>query len=851
MLTPTKINDHTHEEKEGVTVSRVPSSSRRKIERQTREDRKKRDTVIISSVNDSHISIPILDSESALAADHKEQNVGVTYAAKDLQSSPSEQGVDAEEMIKLTRIQIMKRMAPLIFTRKNALNISGTCILTGVGIGLNIISPYLYSEAIEMLYSHESQQVLGVKITPQSMVALYNLAWTLAKLTPVQRRKIVTPVVSNTRAELIAKFSSHLVHLSHRYHLSTSESKVRDVLVNIYEGSTDYTRNMLNEFIPTTMEAIAAFTILSVWYGPIMGISLVATLAGYITYNLKTAEKIAAVLALKEAKGTESYHHLMGLSSTYENIHYFNNVDHELKILAKLTAEHDAAADKELYTIDNIACWQLVIPALSLLVLSLYIGDSVESEEYTANDFAIVTFYLLQFFGFLANYGSALSKIEAAFSNLNKAYNFFELKPDVEDKFPDKLLDVRPRNSGISFKNVVFSYKDREPTLNGATFTIPAGQKTGIVAVSGGGKSSLAHLLFRFYDFKSGEITINGKDIRKVSLTSLRSAISIVPQTPILFNDSIANNIRYGGLSVDRGIITEEEVKHVVKAACLDQYVAKLKDGLDTKVGEKGKMISGGQLQRVAIARAMLKKPSIYILDEATSALDGKTESEIQTNIDNITKGTTTLVITHRLPTIRNADKIIVLKDGKVAEQGTHYSLLRQGGEYKTLWESQSIHYAEKPEGITSEHRSVPVPSQPIPIPSSDAGHEYSNKKRKKTTGLFSSNKKEYHPLEKQNSSESDSDEEKAPSPNNSPVSSNGSASRDSTPTSVSELLPREQTYPRLFKDYGSYTGLGNLASSSYSSQQDPSLQRSDSVVLTDELGSTPAKKSSGWCVIS
>jgi ATP-binding cassette, subfamily B, heavy metal transporter len=594
--------------------------------------------------------------------------------------------------------KVMTKITPVVFSKENAIYITGTCALSAATIALNLAAPYIFSKSIDTLYSEESTEILDVELTPLAVIATYSAAWIASKLTAVWKKKTVNPVAENVREQLVGKFTSQLMNQSHRYHIATPMSVQIETFNWTSLGAQDFTYQMLSQILPTGTEAIVAIGILSDLYGITMGLTLTGLLTLYVVYNVKTAQFIVDAQNDKLSKSMVAHSQRTSLSSNYEAIHSFNNLEYELKRHQEKFALYNKALTKEMDVNDNIALGQLAISGAGFMGLSLYIGHNVSTGKFTPNDYAIVIFYLLQFFGPLANFGEAITKVRGSLINLEKVFDFLEQVSEVKDEYLDSKLFIRSGNANIVFKNVTFQYeKKNAPIFNNASFEIPTGKKTGIVGLSGGGKSTIAKLLYRFYDIQSGKIEINYQNIKNVSISSLRSAISIVPQQPTLFNDSLLNNIRYGGLAANRGIVTEEEVKRVAKTACLTDFIKTLPKGLETSVGEKGQKISGGQLQRVAIARAILKKPEIYIFDEATSALDSKVEQEIQENLDYISQGTTTLVITHRLSTIVNADKIIVLDNGKVVEQGTHHALVKKNGMYAKLWHTQTnLHHNDE-----------------------------------------------------------------------------------------------------------------------------------------------------------
>jgi ATP-binding cassette subfamily B protein len=278
--------------------------------------------------------------------------------------------------------------------------------------------------------------------------------------------------------------------------------------------------------------------------------------------------------------------------------------------------------------------------------------------------------------------GFVYREIRQGLTDIEAMFKLLDQDPEIQDKPDAKPLAVD--GAVIAFENVSFHYDPDRPILKNVSFTIPAGKTVAVVGPSGAGKSTLSRLLYRFYDVIEGRITIDGQDLRDVTQESLRAAIGMVPQDTVLFNDTIAYNIRYG-----RPAATDDEVKQAAEHAQIGPFIGQLPKGFETPVGERGLKLSGGEKQRVAIARTILKGPPILILDEATSALDTKTEQDIQSALDDVSANRTTLVIAHRLSTVVKADEIIVLRDGEIAERGTHYRLLSKQGLYAQMWNRQ------------------------------------------------------------------------------------------------------------------------------------------------------------------
>jgi ATP-binding cassette, subfamily B, heavy metal transporter len=273
-------------------------------------------------------------------------------------------------------------------------------------------------------------------------------------------------------------------------------------------------------------------------------------------------------------------------------------------------------------------------------------------------------------------------EIKQALTNMERLFGLLDEKLDVQDRPGAAVLATRQAH--VRFEDVCFAYDPRREILKGVSFEIRPGQTVAVVGHSGSGKSTLARLLYRFYDVDGGRITVDDCDIRQIRQQSLRGAIGIVPQDTVLFNDTIFYNIRYG-----RPDATREEVEEAARAAHIHEFIRRLPDGYETEVGERGLKLSGGEKQRVAIARALLKNPAIVIFDEATSALDSRSEKAIQAELDRVQVGRTTLVIAHRLSTVMNADRILVMDAGRIIEQGTHEELLARNGSYAHLWALQ------------------------------------------------------------------------------------------------------------------------------------------------------------------
>jgi ATP-binding cassette subfamily B protein len=354
----------------------------------------------------------------------------------------------------------------------------------------------------------------------------------------------------------------------------------------------------------------------------------------------------------------------------------------EAKRFDKSMERYEKAATDVWTSLGWLNFGQGVIFGIGTTIMLVLSALAVQRGEQTVGDFVFVNSMLLQLSAPLNFIGFVYREIRQGLTDIEQMFDLLEVKAEVNDA-PDA-TELRIGQGAISFKDVHFAYDPARPILKGISFDVPAGKTVAVVGPSGAGKSTLSRLLYRFYDIQSGTITVDGQDIRTVTQKSLRSVIGMVPQDTVLFNDTVAYNIRYGRTSA-----SDSEVFAAAEVAQIAHFIEMLPEGFETKVGERGLKLSGGEKQRVAIARTILKAPPILILDEATSALDTTTEREIQTALDLVSKNRTTLVIAHRLSTVISADEIIVLKSGEIAERGTHAALLDQNGLYASMWNRQ------------------------------------------------------------------------------------------------------------------------------------------------------------------
>lgn len=567
----------------------------------------------------------------------------------------------------------------------NKCRLFGGAVLTSLNMGLNLVTPYIFSRTIIALATQESTMILENEISPMTMAGLYGASYALSSLVTTARNYTLAPIGPRATEKLVVRYMHHLMAESLNYHISTPLGDHINRLRKCFEAIPNVTTQMFTQILPTLLEISFAVGILSNLYNREVAVGLVTTLIAYVGYSAASGDKITKIREEMGTLGFKTFEDIVSTISNYETIQAFNNLPDAIQKFSRSMhafTEADIKANKIIQQVGGI---QTTISGLGFAILSGLVANAVLKNKLSVSDYVTICSYLMQFSAPLAVFGTAINSLRAALTELGIVFDEFDKKPEITDPFSNKHLEIKKQDADIRFNEVKFHYDEKRPILRNVTFTIPAGKKVGIVGRSGAGKSTLTNIIYRHYDTKAGDIYIGGEKVTDYSIDSVRKLISIVPQAPVLFNDTLYNNIAYGGLSRPGGV-TKEDVEKAVEAACLTDFVKSLDKGLDTVVGERGAKLSGGQKQRVAIARAFLKNPHIYIFDEATSALDNEVKKEIQENMDKVSQGVTTIVITHDLTGLINADLIIVFDKGIVAEQGTHEELLVKNGVYADLW---------------------------------------------------------------------------------------------------------------------------------------------------------------------
>ena len=474
----------------------------------------------------------------------------------------------------------------------------------------------------------------------------------------------------------------HLHKLDLNYHLGRRTGALARDIERGTSGMSFLLRFLVFNIVPTLFEIALIAGVLWQQFSVHYVFAVVLAIAAYIGFSVIVTEWRTRFVCEANEQDNRSNSRAMDSLLNYETVKYFTAEKQEAKEYDVNLASWEKSRLKNRLTLVLLNSGQALIIAIAVTALMIMAAREVVNGSMTIGDFVMVNAFMVQLFIPLNFLGFVYREIRQALVNIEKMLDLMIVKAGVKDADDAKNLTVE--QGDIEFKNVDFSYHTDREILRGVSFSIPAGEKVAVVGHSGAGKSTIARLLFRFYDASNGAITIDDQDIRDVTQDSLRKVIGVVPQDTVLFNDTLKYNILYGNPTA-----SDEELNHAIALANLADFIERLPKGLDTQVGERGLKVSGGEKQRIAIARVLLKKPKILIFDEATSSLDSHSEAAIMNAIQAVAENHTTLMVAHRLSTIQDADSIVVLEEGRVAEQGNHKQLLDLNGRYAELWRVQ------------------------------------------------------------------------------------------------------------------------------------------------------------------
>lgn len=547
--------------------------------------------------------------------------------------------------------------------------------------------PYLYKMAVDALNHSPSD---GAALLALGAIGL-TLAYGVARLMVVgfqQLRDVVFARVGQRALRLLAlETFSHIHRLSMRYHITRKTGGLSRVIERGVKGVDFLLRFLLFSIVPLALEllltAIIFWVYFDVWYLAVVAF----TISAYIWFTFTVTEWRVRIRREMNDQDTDANQKAIDSLLNFETVKYFGAETREAARYDAAMAGYEKAAVKTNVSLAFLNFGQALLITSGLIFVMVMAAYGVQSGELTVGDFVMVNAYMMQITMPLNFLGTVYREIRQALVDMGEMFDLLEQPAEVVDA-PDA-LDISVVGGEVVLENISFSYDADRPILEDVSLRVGAGERVAIVGPSGSGKSTIGRLLFRFYDVTKGSLRIDGQDVRDVTQDSLHAVIGVVPQDTVLFNDTIFYNIAYG-----RPEASQDEIEQAARAAKIHDFILTLPEGYETKVGERGLKLSGGEKQRVGIARTLLKNPPILLLDEATSALDTETERDIQGSLKAMGEGRTVITIAHRLSTIADADRIVVLEDGKIAEEGTHDALLEQGGRYASLWQRQAAEEA-------------------------------------------------------------------------------------------------------------------------------------------------------------
>ena len=551
-----------------------------------------------------------------------------------------------------------------------------------------IAVPFTFKWATDALTGEGSAPVLpgswlfwGLAAPILMTIAYGGMRILMALLTQL-RDGIFAKVAMNAVRRLAYRTFEHMHQLSLRFHLERKTGGLTRVLERGRNAIETIVRMVIMQLFPTILELVLVTAVLLYQFDWRYVAVIVATVACYMLYTFYATEWRIGIRRHMNESDTDANVKAIDSLLNYETVKYFVAEEREAKRYDRSMARYEDASVRAYVSLNVLNAGQAIIFTVGLSAVMVMCAYGIRRGTNTVGDLVMINTMMIQLYQPLNFMGMLYREIKQAVIDIEIMFSILAVEPEIKDGPGAKPLVMR--NGTIRFENVSFAYEPARQILKGVSFEVPAGHTVAVVGPSGAGKSTISRLLFRFYDVSGGRISIDGEDIRDVTQKSLRSAIGVVPQDTVLFNDTIRYNIRYG-----RWDASDAEVEEAARLAQIDDFIRMSPKGYDTEVGERGLKLSGGEKQRVAIARTILKAPPILLLDEATSALDSHTEKEIQDALDRVSRNRTTLVIAHRLSTIVGADEIIVLDQGVIVERGSHHHLLAKGGLYASMWNRQ------------------------------------------------------------------------------------------------------------------------------------------------------------------
>ncbi len=564
--------------------------------------------------------------------------------------------------------------------------VAAMALLIGAKLA-TVYVPIVYGRLVDSI-AGKAGPANALLALPAALIVAYALLRIASSSFAELRDAVFAAVQQRTVRKVALQTFKHFHSLSLRFHLDRQTGGLSRAIERGTAGMENVLRLAVFNILPTLLELSLVTAILWAMFDWRYAALTFLSVASYIGFTFLFTNWRVRFRRRMNEMDSEAQSRAVDSLLNFETVKYFGNEAHEAARFDQSLARYEKAAVKSSVTLNMLNMGQAAIVSIGLALVMLMAAGAVKSGTMTVGKFVLVNTYLMQLFQPLNFLGFVYREIRQGLVDMEQMFRLLNVEREVADRPGAKPLVAHLSEGAagaVAFEDVRFGYRPDREILKGISFTVPAGAKLAIVGPTGAGKSTISRLLFRFYDVTGGRILIDGQDVRDVTQDSLRAAIGVVPQDTVLFNDTIRYNIAYG-----RPGASQEEIEDAARVAQVHDFVQRLPDGYATRVGERGLKLSGGEKQRVAIARTILKDPRILILDEATSALDTGTEQDIQAALRAVARDRTTLVIAHRLSTVTDADEIIVLRDGEIAERGTHSWLLASGGLYSHMWSLQA-----------------------------------------------------------------------------------------------------------------------------------------------------------------